>query len=106
MKTPSEPVCAGSYFGCLDPNQIGDVVAGVVAPLAFFWLVAAVLLQSQEFHDQREAANEQTKALKVQIDNMKKQTDVLDRQLKTFCNTEVKLLIDQLHLRTVRADQR
>jgi hypothetical protein len=111
-KSPVGEVCAGGNFACLDPNAIGDILAGVFAPLAFLWLVVAVLLQSKALQNQqkelqnqqkemdihRQAADEQTKALKVQIDNMKKQTDVLERQLKTFSNTEVKLLIDHLHV--------
>jgi hypothetical protein len=34
-------------------GEIGDPLAGIFAPLAFLWLVAAVLVQSQELQEQR-----------------------------------------------------
>lgn len=35
-------------------NEIGDALAGMFAPLAFFWLVIAVFVQSSELKAQRE----------------------------------------------------
>lgn len=45
-------------FPNLDPpnklNEWGDFAAGAFAPLAFLWLVVAVVLQSSELREQRE----------------------------------------------------
>lgn len=37
----------------LAPNELGDFLAGIFAPLAFLWLAAAVGIQSQELRAQR-----------------------------------------------------
>jgi hypothetical protein len=42
-----------SRLQCLEPNAIGDTFAGVFAPVAFVWLVAAVFLQRNELSAQR-----------------------------------------------------
>lgn len=39
---------------CLDPNSLGDTFAGAFAPVAFVWLVAAVMLQRNELAAQRQ----------------------------------------------------
>ena len=38
---------------CLKLNEFGDFLAGTFAPLAFLWLVLAVILQSAELKEQR-----------------------------------------------------
>lgn len=43
----------GTTFGCLEANEWGDFLAGVFAPVAFFWLVATVWIQSNELREQR-----------------------------------------------------
>jgi hypothetical protein len=37
----------------LAPNEIGDLLAGIFAPIAFLWLATATLIQSQELRAQR-----------------------------------------------------
>lgn len=50
----SEPKTAiGMYFACKSINEIGDFLAGSFAPLAFIWLVLAVVIQSIELKEQR-----------------------------------------------------
>jgi len=44
--------CAGT-FSCLTASEWGDFLAGVFAPIAFLWLVAAVWIQSDELREQR-----------------------------------------------------
>lgn len=39
---------------CLEPNALGDTFAGAFAPVAFVWLVAAVMLQRNELAAQRQ----------------------------------------------------
>jgi hypothetical protein len=41
------------FVGCLTPNEVGDLFAGAFAPIAFLWLVVAVIVQSQELASQR-----------------------------------------------------
>lgn len=50
VEPPTGSVCLGGYLSCLRPNEFGDFLAGVFAPLGFFWLVAAVWMQSQTLH--------------------------------------------------------
>ena len=39
---------------CLDPNELGDFLAGFFAPLAFIWVAYAVIIQSHALAEQRE----------------------------------------------------
>jgi hypothetical protein len=41
-------------LSCRTPNELGDFLSGAFAPVAFLWLVAAVLIQAQELRAQRE----------------------------------------------------
>lgn len=41
-------------LSCRPPNELGDFLSGAFAPVAFLWLVAAVLIQAQELRAQRE----------------------------------------------------
>jgi hypothetical protein len=92
-KTPSDPGCAGSYLGCLDPNQIGDVVAGVFAPLGFFWLVAAVWMQSRELQKQQQEIRSQRKSLNnAEVRSTVKFLSLLSRgQLQNFGDSAFRL---------------
>jgi hypothetical protein len=54
----------------LDLNEFGDFLAGAFAPLAFLWLVLAVILQSAELKDQRIA-------LIAQLEESQTQTKML-----------------------------
>jgi len=63
-------------------NAVGDFLAGTFAPLAFIWLVAAVLTQRQELTEAREqfkANGEQFKENQAVID---KQLRLVDQQNK------------------------
>ncbi|WP_228722220.1 hypothetical protein [Acinetobacter schindleri] len=56
-------------------NEFGDFIAGAFAPLAFFWLVRG-------FYQQGKGLEQNSKALKLQADELKKTTDALDLQVK------------------------
>ena len=58
-----------------DLNEFGDFIAGAFAPLAFFWLVRG-------FYQQGKGLEQNSKALKLQADELKKTTDALDLQVK------------------------
>ncbi|NEH44908.1 hypothetical protein GR215_23975 [Rhizobium leguminosarum] len=48
------PTSCDGTFGCLTIDAWGTYLSGVFAPLAFFWLVATVWIQSRELAQQRE----------------------------------------------------
>ncbi len=74
----------------LDLNEKGDFLAGIVAPLAFFWFILAYFLQKEEL-------NENTKALKGQ----EKQLEETKEQFKIqqFENSFFNLLRIQSDIR-------
>lgn len=50
----------------LEPNAVGDLLAGAFAPLAFAWLVVAVFLQRSELQAQRKELKQNREALMLQ----------------------------------------
>lgn len=78
--------CVGT-FSCLTANEWGDYLAGVFAPLAFLWLIAAVVLQSRELVAQREELSltrdemrEQRGVLAAQADEARRQAEFIGLQ--------------------------
>jgi hypothetical protein len=74
-------------FSCLKANEWGDFLAGVFAPVAFFWLVAAVWIQSAELREQRkelaltrEEFIHQREVMQAQTDEAKKQAEFIGTQ--------------------------
>lgn len=68
-------------------NSLADFIAGIFAPLAFFWLVAAVMIQSDELKLQRDEISENrhvmeehAKAAKEQAEFIRVQTDLMREQ--------------------------
>ena len=89
------------YLGCKSVNELGDFLAGAFAPLAFLWLVVAVLVQAQELKSQRaelaltraemklnrevasstrEEIAAQATAAKANAEFVRQQTDILKRE--------------------------
>ncbi|SMH42601.1 hypothetical protein [Mesorhizobium australicum] len=80
----------------LSLNEFGDLLAGAFAPLAFLWLMVAVMVQSQELRLQkkeleltRQVAVEtraeiavQASAAKANADYVGQQTEILTKQLE------------------------
>jgi hypothetical protein len=58
-------------------NELGDFFAGLFAPLAFLWLLVAVMVQSQELGYQKEELAETRVVLRAQADQMRAQTEIL-----------------------------
>jgi hypothetical protein len=56
-------------------NELGDALAGFFAPIAFFWLVAAVWIQSAELKEQRAE-------LALTRDEMTHQREVMNSQVE------------------------
>lgn len=79
-----------NIFGyCLTLNELGDFLAGVFAPLAFVWLTAAVLIQSEELSAQKEELaltrqelEEQRKVMIAQTDEARRQAEFIGQQTR------------------------
>ena len=81
--------CASSgvvanWFGCLTMNELGDFFAGAFAPVAFIWLVAAVLIQSQELRAQREELEQNREVMMAQAAEARKQAEYIGEQTELF----------------------
>jgi hypothetical protein len=97
----------------LDLNEAGDFFAGAFAPLAFFWLVVAVLLQRSELQAQRKQLEQQMEELKLgrqelqlnrealllQTEELKRQSDSLKQQFDVLMETKKTL---EIHGRIVK----
>ncbi|MES0879711.1 hypothetical protein [Roseibium sp. SCP14] len=64
------------FNSCLKLNEFGDYLAGSFAPLAFLWLIIAVLIQSRELKAQQDA-------LMDQLVESRKQTNFLHAEQAT-----------------------
>lgn len=71
--------------GNLKINEIGDYIAGVVAPLAFFWFVLG-------YYQQAEEIRENTKALVSQRDELERQAQLMSEQSYALKKTSEALL--------------
>lgn len=83
---------------CRAPNELGDFLSGAFAPIAFLWLVAAVLIQAQELEAQREelvltrqeltnsreVMKEQAEQAKNQAIQAQRQADFIGEQTENF----------------------
>ncbi|KAA3511593.1 hypothetical protein [Agrobacterium rosae] len=61
-------------------NEVGDFIAGFFAPLAFVWLVSAVLTQRQELTDTRDQFAENQKVVDAQLKTINEQSVLLQQQ--------------------------
>lgn len=73
----------------LPANEIGDYLAGVFAPLALLWLIAAVFLQKSELAAQRqELANARFVALQ-HVEQARKNVAFIEEQTKILTDQRV-----------------
>lgn len=63
----------GFLIGTDDLNEVGDFIAGVFAPVALIWLVAAVLTQRQELNETREQFEKSQDVIDAQLQMIKAQ---------------------------------
>lgn len=73
--------CEGT-FRCLTASEWGDFLAGVFAPTAFLWVVATVMLQSDELRLQREEMAESRSVLSEQAIEARQQALYLGEQTR------------------------
>ena len=52
-------------------NELGDALAGIFAPIAFFWLILGYVQQGKQLDQNTKALEQQEKALQLQIEEMK-----------------------------------
>lgn len=66
----------------LDPNEIGDFLAGIFSPLALLWLVLGFFQQGCELRASREALKLQAKELKNSVEQQKGLVEISRQQLQ------------------------
>ena len=69
-------------------NELGDFLAGIFAPVAFFWLILGYVQQGKQLDQNTEALEQQERALQLQIEEMKEsvkqQVYLVDLQREQF----------------------
>lgn len=68
------------YLRCRPINELGDFLAGAAAPVAFLWLVGAVIIQSHELSAQREELRQAREQMGQQIAESKAATEFIGQQ--------------------------
>ncbi|EEY90821.1 hypothetical protein HMPREF0017_00591 [Acinetobacter lwoffii SH145] len=48
-------------------NELGDFLAGIFAPIAFFWLILGYVQQGKQLEQNTKALEQQEKALQLQM---------------------------------------
>ncbi|ROR26566.1 hypothetical protein EC845_0126 [Comamonas sp. BIGb0124] len=66
----------------LDPNALGDLLAGAFGPLAFAWLVLGYFQQGEELRKSNEAFEAQTKQLKETVEQQRALVEASQKQLE------------------------
>ena len=89
--------CVGT-FACLTASEWGDFLAGVFAPVAFFWLVVTVWIQSDELREQRVELALTRREFELNRKVLEGQVKEAERQA-THIETQTKLLMDEANLR-------
>ena len=51
-------------------NELGDFLAGIFAPIAFFWLILGYIQQAKQLEQNTQALQQQEHALQLQIEEM------------------------------------
>jgi hypothetical protein len=80
----------------LKPNEIGDVLAGISAPLAFAWLFVSTYLQRIELADTRGVVDNQRQHLEDTAAENVEQTKIMNQTLEA---TRATLVYNEFSLR-------
>ena len=62
---------SNGYSLPIELNALGDFLAGIFAPVAFFWLILGYVQQGKQLDQNTKALEQQEKALQLQIDEMR-----------------------------------
>lgn len=88
-------------------NELGDALAGIVAPIAFFWLILGYVQQGKQLEQNTRALEQQEEALQLQISEMKEsvqqQKELAEIQIEQLKMTK-KEVRPFLHLSTARCN--
>ena len=64
----------------MEPNEMGDALAGAASPLAFLWLVLGYLQQGEELRQNTAALNLQAKELRDSVEQQRALVEATNRQ--------------------------
>lgn len=71
-------------------NELGDFLAGIFAPIAFFWLILGYIQQAKQLEQNTQALQQQEHALQLQIEEMresvKQQAELANLQQQQMLN--------------------
>ncbi len=70
----------------MSPNEWGDFLAGLTAPMAFLWLIIGYMLQKQELRLSTEALGEQQVELARQVHELSKQSESMQSSVEAMNN--------------------
>ena len=68
-------------------NELGDFLAGIFAPIAFFWLVLGYIQQAKQLEQNTQALKQQEQALRVQVSELR---ESIEQQRKLVQIEQVK----------------
>tara|TARA_R110000868_G_scaffold360648_2_gene622703 strand:+ start:3950 stop:4759 length:810 start_codon:yes stop_codon:yes gene_type:complete len=63
----------------LQPNELGDFMAGIAAPVAFYWLIVGYFMQREELMLQRQELSLTREELSLTRDEVRRQANALER---------------------------
>lgn len=69
-------------LGDLEPNEFGDLLAGIFSPLAFLWLVLGFMQQGHELRQSSQALWLQGEELRNSVEQQRELVDVTRQQLE------------------------
>ncbi|MEQ8326523.1 MAG: hypothetical protein RLO08_13185 [Parvibaculaceae bacterium] len=81
-----------NQVGCMEANEIGDFLAGVFAPLAFLWLIAAVFLQREELSAQRKELRDSRAVAQQHVEEARKNVQFIGEQTKMLSEERTQAL--------------
>lgn len=73
-----------SNFQGLEPNSVGDFLAGAFSPLAFLWLVLGYFQQGQELRQNNEALHLQAQELSASVAQQVKMVEAQGKELLNY----------------------
>lgn len=83
-------------------NELGDFLAGIFAPIAFFWLILGYIQQGKQLDQNTRALEQQERALQLQINEMQesvKQQKELSKIHNEQINSTYKMVQPALRIR-------
>ncbi|WP_421866347.1 hypothetical protein [Parvibaculum sp.] len=78
----------------LKANEMGDFIAGVFAPLAFLWLIAAVFLQKSELIAQRKELKEARAVALQHVEEARRNAAFIGEQTKILSDQRIQAVQD------------